>query len=134
MAKPTSPFSFLNSINGQDKEDLFEMYPEDTKQYLPFMINRSLSYFQDTVHLANEMNANYQLDKRLQYDFLRKTIRPKRRFAKWVKQDKNEDAKILAEYYNISLSKATSMIDLVSKDDLKNMQNHLNKGGLTVKR
>ena len=42
---------------------------ETEKAYAPFLVNRSLSYYQDTVMFANEMNRHAQLDNRLQYDF-----------------------------------------------------------------
>ena len=52
------PFDFINDINtgkkdlinGSDNPELAE------KIYSPFLTNRSLSYFSDTVSLANEMN------------------------------------------------------------------------------
>jgi hypothetical protein len=49
-----SPFDFLKAIN-ETKENLI-VDDETEKQYSPYMINRGLSYFNDTVLIANEMN------------------------------------------------------------------------------
>ena len=45
------------------------------KDYNSFMVNRGLSYYNDTVIYANEMNIHNQIDSRMQYDFLRNIIR-----------------------------------------------------------
>ena len=52
------------------------------KAYNPFMVNRALSYFQDTVLFANEMNVNHTIDKRLQFDFFINMVRKRKRFFK----------------------------------------------------
>ena len=67
-----NPFDFLNSIN--HKKDDIMVDDEAEKGYSPFMVTGVVSYHQDTVLLANEMNMNSHLDHRLQYDFLRTAI------------------------------------------------------------
>ena len=49
-----SPFEFLNSINHSKKDVMVDDLTE--KSYNSFMVNRSLSYFPDTVGFANVMN------------------------------------------------------------------------------
>ena len=63
-----NPFEFLNSINMTKKDIMVDDIAE--KAYLPYMVNRSLSYFNDTVLMANEMNTKHHLDHKLQYSFL----------------------------------------------------------------
>ena len=81
----SNPFDYVNSINsgksmfGTDNDELIE------QKYTPYMVNRALSQFVDTVHSANEMNVNNHLDKKLQYDFLINIVRPRKRFKKWAK-------------------------------------------------
>jgi hypothetical protein len=67
-----SPFDFLNSIN-DTKKDLFDD-PQAEKDYNSYLINRGLSYFPDTVLYANEMNRNFDIAKRWQFDFLKNSI------------------------------------------------------------
>ena len=51
-----NPFEYVNSINYTKKDIMIDDIAE--KAYNPFMINRSLSYFNDTVAMANEMNID----------------------------------------------------------------------------
>ena len=62
-----NPFDYVNSINTTKKYLINDDI--DEKDYQPYMVNRSLSYFADTILMANEMNMNAHLDKKLQYDF-----------------------------------------------------------------
>ena len=48
------------------------------KAYVPFVINRSLSYFPDTILYANQVNHYNQLDKKMQFDYLRLSLRPRK--------------------------------------------------------
>jgi len=125
--KKLSPFDFLNSIN-MSKKDLMED-PETENQYVPFVVNRSLSYFPDTVALANEMNKYHHLDNRLQYSFLINTIRKRKRFSKWVKPDMENNIEKVKEYYGYSMDKARQVMPLLSTDELNIIINKVDKGG-----
>ena len=83
------PFDYVNSINFT-KKNLMKNTANDElaeKDYVPFLTNKSLSYFTDTLLYANEMNRYHFLDKRLQYEFYLNSIRKKKRFAKWAKAE-----------------------------------------------
>ena len=125
--KKLSPFDFLNSIN-MSKKDLMED-PETENQYVPFVVNRSLSYFPDTVALANEMNKYHHLDNRLQYSFLINTIRKRKRFSKWVKPDMENNIEKVKEYYGYSNEKAKVALDILDKKQLNFIKEKLDKGG-----
>ena len=122
-----NPFDYLNSIN--HKKDDIMIDDEAEKGYSPFMCNRGLSYFQDTVLLANEMNLNSHLDHRLQYDFLRTAIRSRKRFSKWMKKTVPSKNEVIKEYYGYSDAKAESVADLISDEDIKHMASVLSTGG-----
>ena len=102
---------------------------ESEKQYLPFIINRSLSYHQDCIFLVNEMNQHNRLDNRMQYDFLRLTLRPRKRFAKWAKPNIEDRVKVICEYYNYNKEKALAVNSILSDVDIERMKRKLNKGG-----
>ena len=122
-----NPFDWLNSINHKKEDIMFD--DEAEKGYSQFMVARGLSYFQDTVLLANEMNIAPGIDNRMHYDFLRTAVRPRKRFSKWMKKtvaDKNE---VIKEYYGYSDAKAESVADLISDEDVKHMKAVLSKGG-----
>jgi hypothetical protein len=123
--KTLSPFDFLQSIN-VSKKDIIE---ENEKSYNSFVINRSLSYFPDTVAIANEMNRYHHLDEKLQYHFLLNIIRKRKRFSKWVKPDIENDIEAVKEYYGYSNDKARQVLSLLSPDQLTTIKNKVNKGG-----
>jgi hypothetical protein len=124
-----SPFDFLNAIN-TTKKDLIREDPLNEKDYTPFMVNRGLSYFADTVMMANEMNRNSGIPKKWQNDFLLNTISKKKRFSKWHKKDA-DDRKLLLimEYYKYSTERAKEVMDIVSPDQLTMIEEKLYKGG-----
>ena len=107
---------WLNSINFT-KQNLMED-PLLEKEYVPFVINRSLSYFPDTLFHANEMNIKHYLSRKMQYDFLRLTIRKRRRFSKWNKKDNSADLELVKEYYGYSTKKALEVLPMLSKDQI----------------
>jgi len=125
--KPLKAFDYINDINF-GKKDL--MVDDDAeKVYVPFLTNRGLSYFQDTTLLANEMNVNHHIDSKLQYDFLRNIVRPRKRFSKWAKAETLDKVDVIAEYYQYSRVKAASVADLIDDDTLDSMKKYLSKGG-----
>lgn len=119
-----SPFDYLNSINYSKKDVMTE-----EKDYVPYMVNRSLSYFNDTVLLANEMNRYHHIDGKLQYHFLLNIVRKRKRFSKWVKPETINDIEAVKEYYGYSNDKARQVLPLLSSDDLIRIKNKVQKGG-----
>jgi hypothetical protein len=93
------------------------------------MVNRGLSYFNDTVLMANEMNMYAHLDKKLQYHFLINIVRKKKRFSKWAKPEKESDIEAVKEYYGYSNEKARQILTLLSPEQIKNIIEKVSKGG-----
>lgn len=122
-----NPFDYVNSIN-YSKKDIMET-PEDENSYNSFIINRSLSYFGDTVGIANEMNRYHHLDNRLQYSFLINIIRKRKRFSKWVKPEIENGVDVVKEYYGYSNEKARQVLSLLTPNQLKELEKKVNKGG-----
>lgn len=122
-----TPFDFLNSIS-YTKEDLIKN-ESDEKEYNPWMINRGLSHFPDTVLHANQMNMNYHLPNRAQYRYLLNSISKKKRFSKWPKAEKNEDIEMISEYYQINVLRAKEIDKLLSKEQKDVIRSHMVKGG-----
>ena len=75
-----NPFDFVKSVSS-DKTDIMVDDIEE-KAYQPFLINKALSYHQDSVFLTNEMNIRHGVDNRLQYVFFLNTLRKRQRFSK----------------------------------------------------
>lgn len=123
-----NPFEFVKSIN-QTKINLIEEHPEYERFYESYLTNRSLSYFHDTVALANIMNQFHQIDKTLQYNFLLNTVRKKNRFSKWEKSNNSEDVNAVKEYYGYSNEKARDVVKILSSDELNEIKRRMKKGG-----
>ena len=122
-----NPFEYLKAINESKKDIMVDDLSE--KEYNPFIINKGLSYFKDTVLYANEMNKNHTLDHRLQFDFLINIIRKKKRWSKWIKADEVANLELIKEYYGYSNEKAKSALNILNDEQIKTIRNSLNKGG-----
>lgn len=123
-----NPFDFLKSIN-QSKTNLMDEDPLCEKDYEPFLVNRGLSYFNDTIAQANEMNQYPNLDKKLQYEFLLNTVRARKRFSKWFKKEEDSNLEAVKEYYHYSTEKAIQALSVLTEDELKIIRQKLEKGG-----
>ena len=122
-----SPFDYLNSINMIKKNLMVDEQSE--KDYVPFIVNRGLGYFSDTVLLANEMNVNCHLDHKMQYDFLKGTVSKRKRFSKWLKEDNDEKVDIICQAYGFSRSNAKSVVTLFDNTQIELLKKRLDKGG-----
>lgn len=122
-----NPFDYLNSINSTKKDIMVDDASE--KGYSPYMINRGLSYFNDTVLYANEMNRYHHLDNKLQYHFLINSIRPRKRFSKWLKKSDPDSVEVVKEYYGYSNEKARQVLYLLSDMQINELKQRLYKGG-----
>jgi hypothetical protein len=122
-----NPFDYVNAINYSKKDIMVTR--EDEKAYASFMVNRSLSYFSDTVAIANEMNKNHHIDSRLQFSFLINIIRKRKRFSKWVKPEIENDLESVKTYYGYSNEKARQILSLLSPSQIKTIKEKENKGG-----
>lgn len=126
-----NPFEYVNSINTTKRDLMIDDLAE--KAYIPFTVNRSLSYFNDTVLMVNEMNKHASLDKKLQYHFLINIVRKRKRFSKWNKPELVNDVEVVKEYYGYSNEKARQVLPLLSSDQIINLREKVNKGGRTRK-
>jgi hypothetical protein len=123
-----NPFDFVNAIQHSKEQLIVDEWSE--KQYNSFIINKSLSFGADTVIPANEMNSRPHIEKRLQFDFLCSTIRPRKRFNKWLKPGIIEDLEIVKQYYNYNTDKALQALKILSSEQIKIIKERTFKGGL----
>ena len=125
-----NPFDFVNAIT-TNKKDLMTGTENDElaeSSYVPFVVNKALSYFPDTVLYANEINQ-YNIDKKLQFHYLLNSIRPAKRFAKWVKREDNDHIEMIQQYYGYSTEKAVQALTLLTSDNLHYIKQKLERGG-----
>lgn len=120
---------YLNAIN-YSKKDLFDTEDEYvSKEYTPFIVNKCLSYFPDTIHAVNEVNIRSHMDKKMQFHFLSSIIRPRKRFSKWIKKEKYDNIELIKKYYGYSNRRAEEALPLLSDSQLSEIKESMNVGG-----
>jgi len=103
----------------------------DQKDYVPFVVNRALSYHMDCILYANEMNLNSGLDKDMQYQYLLNSVRPmKRKFQPWQKSNVVNDLDCVKEYFGYSNVKAKEALRILSDEQLRQIREKTHKGGV----
>ena len=120
---------YLNAIN-HTKETLMDTEDEQwEKKYPPFIVNKCLAPFQDTIMLVNEINQLHHLDKKLQYDFLLNSLRTRKRYTPWVKAMKLENLEYVKEFYGYNNEKAKVALDILTDEQISAIKQKMNKGG-----
>ena len=120
---------YLKAIN-QTKEPLLDTEDEQwEKKYPSFIINKCIAPFPDTVMLVNEINQLHHLDKKLQFDFLINSLRPRKRYTPWMKAKKLKNLEYVKEYYVYNNEKARYALDILNDEQISSIKTKLNKGG-----
>jgi len=120
---------YLKAIN-QTKEPLLDTEDDQwEKKYPSFIINKCIAPFPDTVMLVNEINQLHHLDKKLQFDFLINSLRPRKRYTPWMKAKKLENLEYVKEYYGYNNEKARNALNILNDEQISSIKTKLNKGG-----
>ena len=120
---------YLNAIN-HTKERLMDTEDEEwEKKYPPFIVNKCLAPFQDTILLVNEINQYPNIDKKLQFDFFINSLRPRKRFTPWVKANKLENLEYVKQFYGYNNEKARIALSILNDEHIATIKRKLNKGG-----
>ena len=120
---------YLNAIN-YTKEPLLDTEDDQwEKKYPPYIINKCIAPFPDSLMLVNEINQLHHLDKKLQYDFLINSLRARKRYPPWMKAKKLENLEYVKEYYGYNNEKAKSALDILNDEQISAIKTKLNKGG-----
>jgi len=120
---------YLTAIN-YSKEKLLDTDDKDwEKKYPPFIINKGLSYFSDTVMYANEMNKLHHATKHMQFSFYLNSIKSRKRFSKWLKSSKIKDLDVVKQHFGYSNKKAQEALSLMTKKQIDYIKERLYKGG-----
>ena len=121
--------SYLKAIN-QTKEPLMDDEDEEwERKYVPFIVNKCVGAFPDTIMLVNEINQLPNVDKKLQFDFLINSLRPRKRFTPWLKAKKLENLEYVKEFYGYNNEKAKAALDILNDEQISAIKRRLNKGG-----
>jgi len=120
---------YLKAVN-QTKEPLMDGEDEEwERKYAPFIVNKCVGAFPDTVMLVNEINQLPNVDKKLQFDFLINSLRPRKRFTPWLKATKLENLEYVKEFYGYNNEKAKVALDLLNDEQISAIKQKMRKGG-----
>ena len=120
---------YLKAVN-HTKERLLDNEDEEwERKYPPFIVNKCVAPFPDTVMLVNEINQLPHLDKKLQFDFLINSLRPRKRYTPWMKAMKLENLEYVKEYYGYNNEKAKAALDILTDEQISAIKRKLYKGG-----
>ena len=119
---------WVNSIN-QNKQDLSED-PTACKKYPAYIVNRGLSGHIDAILFANEMNKNSHVPKDMQYQFFLHSLRKKKRFSPWLRQEKINNLDLVKKYYGYSNEKAQQALNILTPEQIEYIRKKLDTGGV----
>lgn len=105
----------LNSIN-YTKDDVFDTVGED--DYIPFIVNRILSYHPDALMPAQMLNMYADLPKRMQYDFLRLTLNKRKRYCPLKKKEWSEHLDDVKMVFHCSNQKAEQILKILNDEQI----------------
>ena len=126
----SNPFDYINSISYNKKNIMRETDNDELaeKGYVPFLVNRGLSYYPDTIFYSNEMNMRHSLDNKLAYEYYLNSIRPRKRFSKWFKKENDDVIEVVMNYYKCSYSKALQYARVLTEDQITIIKKRLSTG------
>ena len=120
---------YLNAIN-HTKEKLMDTEDEQwEKKYPSFIVNKCVAPFTDTILLVNEINQYPSIDKKMQFDFLLNSLRPRKRFTPWLKAKKLDNLEYVKEFYGYNNEKAKVDLTILNDEQIATIKQKLNKGG-----
>lgn len=119
------PFDYVNSISfnkknlmrGTDNDELSE------KSYQPYLTNKALSYYTDTLLYANEMNRLGFLDNKMQYEYLLYSIRSQKRFSKWHKKLEDKNIEAISAYFKVNHKRAEEYAKILTAENIEQILN-----------
>ena len=117
-----NPFDYVKSINKKG-------YEYDLSGYNPFLTNRAMAGFIDTVMFAEEMNQHHQLSPQLQYDFYYYGVRKANRFDPIPKHKDPEHLDVVMDFYSYSRQKALEALQILTEEQIYAIIHSLDKGG-----
>ena len=124
--KEKTLWDVLNNLLQHKKYDYSELKESDV-----FIVNRAVSKNADCLFYANEINLYPGIDTRWVYDFYFFSIPPKKRFAKWFKNSRDEELlSIIKDIYSVSVPVAESYLKLLSEEEKIALK--ASKGGVKI--
>ncbi len=131
-----NPFDYVKSIQ-KTKEDMIRGSdtPElATKEYNPWIVNKALSMYVDSIMYANDMNVNHYLDKDVQYAYHLNSVRAMNRKHTWFKSTSDEDLKVVTNHFQCNNIRALEIMKIIGAKGIDLIKKNDVTGGVVKKR
>ena len=122
--KKISSFELLKNINFTKEWVDVEDRGVD---YVPFLVNRTLSYGRDTIMFAHEMNCLPNVDKQFNFDYFINILRKSKRFNKGFDRSKDEVIRLIMDYYDYTYQKSVEILPILTNEQIYEIKIKLSK-------
>ena len=76
------------------------------------------------------MNMLHGIDEKMQYDYLKHSVRKRKRFSKWVKSEKIDSIDLIKDYFGYSNSKAQESLRVLTDEQISSIRQEMDIGGV----
>lgn len=128
----SNPFDYINAVSFT-KQDVIRQASnpdQESKGYVPWITNKTLSYFEDSIMHANMMNKYAFLTNQQQFDFFLNSINKRKRFAKQAKKIASDDVQAIADYFGYSLRRAEESMKFLTQQQIDEIKKKTDVGGV----
>lgn len=124
-----TPFDFVKSIQTTKTHLIREADQPDVIEnfYVPFIVNKALSNYVDSIYYANNINGLSHASNLMQYDYYINSIRKMNRKFSWNKKQKDETLELISQYFHVNLNRAKEIYSILTKEQLKEVKDLLLK-------
>lgn len=119
-----NPFIFSDAVS-ETKIDLIRTGEAREEDYVPYLVNRSLSLHADCVLYANDMNCMPDIPRQWQFDYYLESLRPRRRRSRWPKREAVEDEKMLSELLSYRPGRAREAVKILRHEQLETLRQRM---------
>lgn len=116
MSEKVSPFVWVDALCTKKGDPMGE-YGED--EYPTFMVNRSMSQYQDCLFHAAEINLYPDMLAKQAYDYYWFAIRAKKRFGKWGKKKNVGDVALIMDHYQVNRVRAEEILRVLTPEQVQ---------------
>jgi hypothetical protein len=120
IKKEVTLFEHLNNLTNT-KVDLDENDSEETKNYVPYIINRFVSMCNLYIPYVNEINK-YNISKKLHYKYFQTLLPQRRQFFQYIKKKKDINTDIkqkIAQYFQIGMKEVDLYVNILTEEQFK---------------
>jgi len=118
-------FDYVKNISTEN-----DPVEETGSEYDAYIINKAFSLYPDTILFSNEMNMRPEIPNSRHYSYLFNSVRKRKRFTPWPKNNSSEDEKLVSKIYKYNQHKTKQVMKLLSEEQLDMLKEMYDEGGV----